>query len=242
MANLILHAGAMTCTKEDAGLVSLPEETSSYKPLPHLQLINNIEELSKNFIGNTDNLQLGLSPDGNKLFGTFDIMGFETDERRFVVGFRNSYDKTLAAGVCFGAKVLVCDNLAFSGEITILRKHTKNIIEDLIGMLVQKFMVAKSQYEVINKQLNLLAELPISRIKMSHLAGEAAYKRILTPTQITSIMREIKGSKHFPGENMYSFYNHGTQVLKTTPIGQRIEKLVNWDKFVNENVKLITLN
>lgn len=242
MANLILHVDTSNCTKEQVGLVPLPEETSSYKPLPHLQLINSIEELSEKFIGKPAGIELGINKKGTKMFGTLDILDFETEDRRFVVGFRNSYDKTLAAGVCFGAKVFVCDNLAFSGEITILRKHTKNIIEDLIGMLVQKFMVAKSQYEVINKQLNLLAELPISRIKMSHLAGKAAYKRILTPTQITSIMREIKGSKHFLGENMYSFYNHGTQALKTTPIGQRIEKLVNWDKFVNENAKLITLN
>jgi predicted SpoU family rRNA methylase len=50
------------------------------------------------------------------------------------IGIRNSYDKSMSIGVALGARVFVCDNLAISGEIRIVRKHTAGVwkaIEDM---------------------------------------------------------------------------------------------------------------
>jgi hypothetical protein len=52
-----------------------------------------------------------------------------------VVGIRNSHDKAFAAGIIAGAQVLVCDNLCFSGEILLARKHTGHIHYDLPVMV-----------------------------------------------------------------------------------------------------------
>jgi len=50
-----------------------------------------------------------------------------------VVGLRNSHDKSFPAGLVIGASVLVCDNLSFSGEVRLARKHTYPIIATLRG-------------------------------------------------------------------------------------------------------------
>jgi len=49
----------------------------------------------------------------------------------WVLGLRNSHDKTFPAGITAGASVSVCDNLSFSGEVKLARKHTTHITRDL---------------------------------------------------------------------------------------------------------------
>jgi len=63
-----------------------------------------------------------------------------------VVGVRNSHDQTYPAGLVAGTRVFVCDNLAFSGEVRISRKHTAHAMRDLhhltaraVGNLGDKF-------------------------------------------------------------------------------------------------------
>jgi hypothetical protein len=42
----------------------------------------------------------------------------------WVLGLRNSHDKTFPAGIVAGASVFVCDNLSFLGEVNFSRQHT----------------------------------------------------------------------------------------------------------------------
>ena len=48
-----------------------------------------------------------------------------------MLGLRNSHDKTFPAGIVAGSAVFICDNLAFSGEVKLARKHTTHITRDL---------------------------------------------------------------------------------------------------------------
>ena len=50
---------------------------------------------------------------------------------RYVVGLRNSNRMRFPAGFLLGEAPFICDNLAFCGEAVDMRKHTKNIREDL---------------------------------------------------------------------------------------------------------------
>ena len=54
-----------------------------------------------------------------------------------VIGLRNSHDKSFPSALALGNRVFVCDNLAFSGEIKLSRKHTKNISRDLPGLVTK---------------------------------------------------------------------------------------------------------
>jgi hypothetical protein len=42
------------------------------------------------------------------------------------VGVRNSVDKSFPLGFCAGARVFICDNLAFRSELLVKRPHTIN--------------------------------------------------------------------------------------------------------------------
>ena len=61
-----------------------------------------------------------------------EIRGRQTDEDYcWVLGLRNSHDKTFPAGIVAGAQLFICDNLSFSGEVKFARKHTSHIVRDL---------------------------------------------------------------------------------------------------------------
>jgi hypothetical protein len=57
---------------------------------------------------------------------------------QYVLGLRNSNNKRFAAGMVIGIAPFVCDNLAFSGEVKLARKHTVYIKRDLPMMIDEK--------------------------------------------------------------------------------------------------------
>jgi hypothetical protein len=52
-----------------------------------------------------------------------------------MIGLRNSHDKSLPIGIAFGSRVFVCDNLAFSADHVIRRKHTARAKRELPALL-----------------------------------------------------------------------------------------------------------
>jgi hypothetical protein len=61
-----------------------------------------------------------------KMFGVLDLAtGF--DGCRFSIGIRNSHDKSFRLAITTGLRVMVCENMAFTGDFTpVLAKHSKN--------------------------------------------------------------------------------------------------------------------
>lgn len=57
---------------------------------------------------------------------------------RYVLGVRNSNNMRFPAGLVIGIAPFVCDNLLFSGEVTVARRHTKNILTDLPARIQTK--------------------------------------------------------------------------------------------------------
>ncbi len=70
--------------------------------------------------------QLTVTKEGKRFFGTLDLVSTLADGVTLSVGIRNSVDKSFPIGFCAGSRVLVCDNLAFHGELLVTRKHTKH--------------------------------------------------------------------------------------------------------------------
>jgi len=145
--NLLLHCGAKAVEREDLVKVRTPKATETWTPIPHMELVRKVEKALK-----ANQLTVGtqahsLSHEGARYFGLMEIQGRTQDpDYCWVLGLRNSHDKTFPAGIVAGASVLVCDNLSFSGEVKLARRHTRHITQDLpflveraIGRLLQKW-------------------------------------------------------------------------------------------------------
>ncbi len=145
--NLLLHCGARAVERNQVIEVPTPRHTQTWTPIPHIDLVTRVEHTIRSnglIIGNQAH---SLTHDGSRYFGLMEIQRRETDQDYcWVLGLRNSHDKTFPAGIVAGSQVLCCDNLSFSGEVKIARKHTRFIVRDLprlvqsaVGKLMERW-------------------------------------------------------------------------------------------------------
>ena len=125
MNQLILHRGARVVERAELDEVLAPPPTGTWFPLRHSQVLSTAEETLGNAGFAITRSQLALSQDNARFFGTLDLSAPIVDGVTLTVGVRNSTDKTFPIGLCAGHRVFVCDNLAFSAEIYVARKHTR---------------------------------------------------------------------------------------------------------------------
>ena len=77
-------------------------------------------------------------------------------------GIRNSHDKRFPAGMVLGSTVLVCDNLAFSGEIEISRRHTRYVMHDLPVLIDQAVEQLSIRWKEQDRRISSFTGIPDS--------------------------------------------------------------------------------
>jgi uncharacterized protein DUF932 len=132
--SLIIHAGANAVSYDAVRAVHTPAGTDTHVPVPHHEIV----ELMRFTLGfhqhEIAEEHHALTPDGQRYFGVLSLRspyGDYTD----MLGLRNSHDKSLPIGIAFGSRVFVCDNLAFSADHVIRRKHTVKAKRELPALL-----------------------------------------------------------------------------------------------------------
>lgn len=127
---LVLHAGGQAVDIERVYDVATPAPDGDHFPLAHSLLIDTVKNHFAESGLSIVHEQHALARDGLRYFGLLQIAG-DNPDYDLVVGLRNTHDRSYAAGFCVGSGVFVCDNLAFSSEVTLARRHTRFIERDL---------------------------------------------------------------------------------------------------------------
>ena len=205
------------CTLDDLRNIPLPEETPTYKPVSHYDLATNLAQVSATLLRDysLERSQYGLARDGNQMFAVHTYRN-GSDSMGLSVGFRNSYDKSMSVGIAVGASVFVCDNLALTGEISIMRKHTQNVWNDLEELTITTLYRSQHNFhKIVEDSQEMMAQ---------HLCDDDAYRLtgllyghgIITPRQIPVVRKEWLSPSHdaFEDRNLWSFYNAVTEALK----------------------------
>ena len=214
MQNLLLHCGADKVRRSDLMQIPMPMQTRSYKPVSHVHIAELIADEAYNRNYSIASEEYGLSKDGQKMFGLFKFHHNNHPEHTRCLGFRNSYDKTLAVGLTVGLSVLVCDNLCFGGETTINRKHTSGIeIEELIP---EAFNSLSGQFQRLEENVEKLKYeyMPTSSAKLKIV--KAAEIKAIPSCDILPVLEEYKQPRHeeFSTRNSWSLYNAFTEIAK----------------------------
>lgn len=225
--NLILHCGATAVDLDEVSRVKTPRGTDSWQPIPHAQLIQTVQRTLA-----TTKLTIGtqahsLTHDGCRYFGLMEIQSQKANvDYTWVLGLRNSHDKTFPAGIVAGASVFVCDNLSFSGEIKVARKHTRFINRDLpqlversIGLLLEKWhdqdrrIEAYKLHEVHDDQAH---DLIIRSVDVG----------VMSNRLIPEVLKEWREPKHqsFEERTIWSLFNSFTEALKDGSLAELPKK------------------
>jgi hypothetical protein len=218
MNGLILHCGANKVERPKLALVDTPKATETWFPVPHLKLLGQVErKLEASGLKIVQEAH-ALTHDGNRYFGLMEVRnGEQPDDFGLVVGVRNSHDMTFPAGLVIGSRVFVCDNLSFSGEIKISRKHTKFIDRDLPQLVEVAVGRLGDQRQLQEKRFLTYKAEEITDAEANDLVIQAMDARVLAASRIPEVLEQWRHPNHpefAEQKTAWRFFNAVTEVLK----------------------------
>jgi hypothetical protein len=196
----------------------------------HFQLVETFATIGQDILkARIIREQYAVARDGKQFFG---VLSFgEGDEQALSVGFRNSYDKSMSVGIAIGCRIFVCDNLAFKGDITILKKHTRNVWQALENLAISTIYKAGKVYEEILADFDRMMGLKLDDNEAFRTFGLLYGHDIISPRQLTTAVDQWKNPPEaFKERNLYSLYNASTEALKSTPPLAMMEKHIQLHK------------
>ena len=223
MSNLMMSGGGEIVDRATVAQVQTPQGTDSWKPVPHIEVIEAVSEVVKAHNWQITEEQFGLAREGQKLFGVMKINRSSSSDWVRCIGLRNSHDKSFSVGLSAGISVMVCSNMAFGGSTVIKRRHTSRI------ELAQLVDVAVNELE----NEFLMMEEVCEKMKVLYLKDDdEARSRIVRAAEIGAInscdivpvFREFKHPRHeeFSEPTRWSLLNAFTETIKKyTP--QRVD-------------------
>lgn len=217
---LMVHQGGTIVTRDDLALIPIPEATESYSPVPHNHLADTLSVISRDILTGfrLEREHYAVARSGNQMFGVL-VYAADHNELGLSIGFRNSYDKSMSIGIAIGAEVFVCDNLAFSGDITVLRRHTGNVWASLEDVAISTLYRSKKNFYKLIEDSEVLRGRMLDTREAFKMMGLMFGHGILTPRQLPVVKREWLKPSHeaFQPRNMWSLYNACTEALKGCP-------------------------
>ena len=213
-----------------------PIATASYTPISHKEIIETIkEELDKKgFAINTANYKANHA--GTQLIGYYGIKHIDA-EIDIMLAFRNSYNKTISAGVAIGGVVVICENGMVAGDVSLIRKHTGNasiVVKNKIRAGINRFDI--SFKEVLADRDQMKKQLITKQACAEILGRMYIQEKIITGTQLDIIKNELDYSKHFKTETVWDFYNHCTESLKTSSVYDWMPNHINLHNFIKKEL------
>jgi len=133
------------------------------------------------------------------------------------IGLRNSYDRSLSVGLVAGTRVFCCDNLAFSGEIGMHRKHTANVFRDLPDLIYRMLSQVSTMREQIDGEIAAMKGRDLVPPEAHHLMVSAIRRRVLPASVLPKVLQAWDKPRHpeFQPRTAWSLYNAFTEVMKT---------------------------
>jgi hypothetical protein len=218
--NLMLHCGATEVARNDLQLVELPEYTRTYCPIGHDTFVDLVEDKLQEVGFRFGTQAHSLTKQGNRYFGLVELLcGQENDQHAMVVGIRNSIDKSFPAALAFGSQVFVCDNLAFSGEIKVSRKHTTNIMRDLPALVGAAVMNTEMMRNNQNLRFEQYQDTYIRGRTADHLIIEMLRHGAINTSRVQKVVEQWDEPDHdFGGRTIWRLFNAVTESLKEAPL------------------------
>jgi len=224
--SLVLHRGGWEATKADLASVPVPEPTDSYHPVPYNRFVEEVELHVPRFGLTVQSSAFALAREGNQMFGVLTCSnGHNNGDYALAIGLRNSYDRSLSVGLVAGTRVFCCDNLAFSGEAQVHRKHTANVFRDLPDLIYRMLSQIQAMKARTDEEIAGMKVLPMPQERAHHVMVEAVKTMVLPASRLPKVIVAWEEPAHeqFEARTAWSLFNAFTEVLKAGAPRQQVD-------------------
>ena len=217
MTELMLYRGARRVERTELSLVDAPPSTNTWFPVRHEAVLSVVEQTLQGAGFDIAKSQFALSEDNARFFGTLDLTAPVTEGVTLTVGVRNSTDKTFPIGLCAGTRVFVCDNLAFSAEIYVSKKHTR-FGNDRFREGIAKAVSTLHQYRTVEaERIGHYRERSLEENEAAACLLHAFESEVLTTRTLPLAVSEWRkpSQEEFAPRTAWSLFNAFTAALRT---------------------------
>jgi hypothetical protein len=251
-SHLITHCGARVVTREELDRVEAPPPSETWFPVKHSLVIDTVRESLQASGFQVERSQFALSRSDARLFATMDLASPLAAGVQLAVGIRNSTDKSLPLGFVAGARVFVCDNMAFRSELLVTRKHTRNGATRFQEAICQATQSLVQFREVESQRIRRYQHLELTDVKADSVLLRAYEQDVVSHRLLPQVIKEWRtpSFEEFGVRTAWSLLNAFTSVLggrlKTNPqqfaaLTIRLQDLLDRELFPAEPVAALAV-
>ena len=210
---LVNHCGASLVTKGDLELMPAPASTETWYPIRHIDVLDSVEETIESARFQIKACHFSVSKQNKRFFGVLDLKSDLADGVSLSVGIRNSNDKTFPIGFCIGNRTFVCDNLAFSSEVVISKRHTRFGADRFREGIANAVGQLSSYQRLEAKRIEHLQQQTLSNERAESLLLRAWEEKLIGTRKLRPILDEWRNPsfeefKPRTGWSLLSAYTH----------------------------------
>ena len=223
--SLMLHCGGQHVERAQLTRCPTPPARGSWQPIPHHRLLEQVERALTGSELNLAREAHALARDGARYFGLLEVQGTSSDaDWSLVLGVRNSHDQSFPAALAVGSSVLCCDNLAFSGEVTLARKHTRHIERDLPQLVDRAIGRLGALRETQHQRIDAYKQTELDDRQAHDLMVRAVDHHVAPVTALPAVIDQWR-EPDYPafaehGRTAWRLFNAFTEALKGRSLQQ----------------------
>lgn len=222
-SKLISHVDTDLVTRDQLRAIPMPATTSTFKPIPHIELVESLENVLLRSRMTIAKEQFAIRRDGSALFGVLNLTYSESADGTAALGLRTANDKTMSIQICAGLTVFVCDNLAFRGDLIALkRKHTSglNLGDELAGAVLR----FRDHFTRLVTEIDGLKHRELTDLDAKGLIHDAFAKKLMPLRMLPAVSAAYfePTTTQLEPRNAWSLHNAFTALAKDMPMSTRL--------------------
>ena len=230
-------------TKELLLTTPLPQETNTYKPISHEQLIDlTLTGIEKSGFKLETELYSS-AQEGNIVNGRYTISNVADKEMKLQIGWQNSYNKQLTLKFALGTQIIICKNGMVSGDFGAFKKKHVGEIQTFTPQAITDYIKsAEEAFKRIQLEREAMKQVEVDKRVISELIGRLYIEEeLIQSTQLNIIQRELKKPTHNYGTegSLWELYQFTTFSMKEIHPRLWMENHMNVHKFFTEQAGII---
>ena len=196
----------------------IPQQTNTYKPVSHGQLIdltlNGIEKAGFK----VDKEHYSTARNGAIANGRFTISNVMDSEMQLEVGWQNSYDKSLSLKFAIGTRIMICQNGCVSGDYGAFRKKHVGEVQTFTPHAITEYIKSAGEAFIrIQNERERMKQIELTKRTKAELIGRMIIEEnFIQSTQLNLISKELTNPTYDYGapDSMWELYQFTTQSMR----------------------------
>ena len=222
-------------TKDILLKAEVPQQTRTYKPISHQQLMDLTLESIHSAGFELEMETYSAAMEGSIANGRYTIRNVADSEMQLQIGWQNSYNKSLSLKFAIGTRILVCSNGCVSGDYGAFKKKHQGEVQTFTPNAITEYIKqAGDAFQKMQLEREMMKEREITKRTAAELIGRMIVEEEIIESSQLNIIRSQMHKPSFdygaPG-SMWELYQHTTYSMKETHPSLWMNRHINAHSF-----------